>query len=96
VRQARRELNIPLIVVTRGRFQQIECLPEDKQARIKGAWEDMQAELVTLSSQGTQTVAANSDHYVHLRQPEIVIAAIETVVAKVRLGVPTVAYGSKQ
>jgi len=56
----------------------------------------MQADLVTLSSEETQRVAANSDHYVHLRQPEVVIGAIQTVVAKVRLGVPAVAYRSKQ
>jgi hypothetical protein len=30
-------------------------------------------------------VAANSDHYVHVRQPEVVIDAIRAVVEKARL-----------
>ena len=66
VRLTRRTLNIPLVVVTRGRFDRLRGLPQDKRERIKKAWEDMQADLVTLSPQGTQMVAANSDHYVHL------------------------------
>jgi pimeloyl-ACP methyl ester carboxylesterase len=65
VRRTRRTLNIPLVVVTRGRYDGLRRLPEEQQERIKRAWEDMQADLVKLSPQGTQMVAANSDHYVH-------------------------------
>ena len=87
VRQTRRILDVPLVVVTRGRYDGLQRLPKETQARIKNAWEDMQADLVTLSSQGTQMVAANSDHYVHLGQPDIVVDAIRQVVAKARLRV---------
>ena len=41
----------------------------------------MQADLVTLSPQGAHVVADESDHYVHLQQPDVVIDAIQTVVA---------------
>ena len=85
VRQTRRVLDIPLVVVTRGRWDGLRGLPEDKQLQMKRAWGEMQADLVTLSPQGTQVVAVNSDHYVHLGQPDVVIDAIRTVVAKARV-----------
>ena len=84
VRRTRRTLNIPLVVVTRGRYDRIQTMPQEKQERIKRAWEEMQADLVTLSSRGTQLVAVNSDHYVHVRQPDVVIDAIRTMVAQAR------------
>ena len=86
VRQTRRVLNIPLIVVTRGRYDAMRRLPREKQEQLKNAWEDMQTDLVKLSPQGTQMVAASSDHYVHLGQPDVVIDAIVKVVAEARLG----------
>jgi pimeloyl-ACP methyl ester carboxylesterase len=95
VRQTRRVLDVPLVVVTRGRYDGLQRLPKETQARIKNAWEDMQADLVTLSSQGTQMVAANSDHYVHLGQPDIVVDAIRKVVAKTRLSATAKAEASQ-
>ena len=85
VKEARRILNIPLVVVTRGRYDGLRRLPADTQERIKRAWQDMQADLVRLSPQATQVVAVNSEHYVHLEQPDVVNEAVRTVVAKVRL-----------
>ena len=96
VRRTRHILNIPLVVVTRSRYDRIQGLPQEKQERIKRAWEDMQADLVNLSPQGSQMVAANSDHYVHVRQPEVVIDAIRTVVAKARLNATAGAEGSSR
>ena len=95
VRQTRRVLDAPLVVVTRGRYDGLQRLPKETQARIKNAWEDMQADLVTLSSQGIQMVAANSDHYVHLGQPDIVVDAIRKVVAKARLSATARAEASQ-
>ena len=85
VREVRRILDVPLVVVTRGRYDGLQRLPKDTQERIKRAWQDMQADLVRLSPQGTQVVAVNSEHYVHLQQPDTVIDAIRTVVVKARL-----------
>ena len=84
VRQTRRVLDVPLVVVTRGLYDGLQRLPKETQARIKNAWENMQADLVKLSLEGTQMVAANSDHYVHLLQPEVVVDAIRKVVADSR------------
>jgi hypothetical protein len=49
----------------------------------------MQADLIRLSPQGSQMVAARSDHYVHLVQPDVVIEAIRKVVAAARRSVAT-------
>jgi len=95
VRRARRVLDVPLVVVTRGRYDGLQRRPKETQARIKNAWEDMQPDLVKLSSQGTQMVAVNSEHYVHLGQPDVVLDAVRKVVAKARLSVAARAEGSQ-
>jgi len=74
----------------------LQRFPKETQARIKNAWENMQADLVTLSLEGTQTVAANSDHYVHLGQPDVVVDALRKVVAKARLSAAARAEGSRR
>jgi pimeloyl-ACP methyl ester carboxylesterase len=53
-------------------------------ARREKLWLDMQQELATRSSRGRFVMAATDDHYVQLREPEIVVAAIRTVVDEAR------------
>ena len=85
VRQARSSRwSMPLVVLTRGRFDGIRRLSSEQQTRIRNAWEEMQADLVTLSTRGAHEVASESDHYVHLDQPETVVDAIVAVVAEAR------------
>ena len=85
VRQARSSRwSMPLVVLTRGRFDGIRRLSSEQQTRIRNAWEEMQADLVTLSTRGAQEVASEPDHYVHLDQPETVVDAIVAVVAEAR------------
>ena len=89
VRETQRVLDIPLAVVTRGRYDGLRRLPKEAQERIKEAWESMQTDLVSLSPQGTQVVAAKSEHYVHLQQPAVVVDAIRRIVAQARLSTTT-------
>jgi len=78
--------NIPLIVLSAG---QSELLPS---ANISPAviqqkeqvWQQLQIELTMLSPQGKQVVASQSEHYIQLAQPQLVIDAIEQVVADAR------------
>ncbi len=44
-------------------------------------WEQLQLELAALSTQGKRIVAAGSGHYVQLDRPDLVIRAIEELVA---------------
>jgi hypothetical protein len=84
VRQARHVINVPLIVVTRGRFAGLQRLPIETQEQITQTWQTLQIDLVNLSLQGSQIVASNADHYIHLDQPDVVTHAIESVVTTVR------------
>jgi pimeloyl-ACP methyl ester carboxylesterase len=87
VRKTRRVLDIPLVVVTRAPYVPNPKIPEEqqqRQERAERAWTELQADLVTLSSHGTQVVASKPGHYVHLVQPDIVIEAIRGVVSKAR------------
>lgn len=51
--------------------------PEEQQ--IQEGWQELQRDLATLSTRSTHIVADDSSHYIHLDQPELVIAAIKTV-----------------
>jgi pimeloyl-ACP methyl ester carboxylesterase len=50
-----------------------------EQAQAMAAWAELQAELVTLSSNGKQVIAEGAGHHVHLDRPELVIDAIREV-----------------
>jgi pimeloyl-ACP methyl ester carboxylesterase len=73
VKAARRELAVPLVVVTAG-------LGSD------AAWRDLQRDQVGLSSRGCQVVAELSGHAVPIGQPEVVVSAVRAVVDAVRGG----------
>jgi pimeloyl-ACP methyl ester carboxylesterase len=64
--------SLPLVVITRGRYT-----PDDDRA----GWEGVQNDLARLSTHSVHLVAAHSDHAVTLEQPELVIAAIQGVIA---------------
>lgn len=67
VKATRRQLNVPVIVVTAGRGTD-------------AAWMKLQRDQVALSQRGCQIIAENSGHAVPLGQPEIVIRAVQSVV----------------
>lgn len=72
--------DIPLAVITRGQ----QLLPATEEGHsLEQEWRDMQRELVTLSKQGWQTVAANSGHSIHIDAPDVVIEEVLRVLDKV-------------
>jgi len=70
VRATRRQLNIPLIVVTAGRGSD-------------AAWLKLQQDQVALSQRGCQIVAEESGHGIALGQPEVVVRAVQSIVEAV-------------
>jgi hypothetical protein len=48
------------------------------------AWEKMQEEMAHLSTRGTQTIAKNSAHYIQIDRPDVVIAAVHSVIEQAR------------
>ena len=73
VRQHRRRLPHPVVVITAGR---------GADAR----WRALQQDQVTLSARGCQIVAEDSGHAIPLQQPEVVVHAIRTLIDAARAG----------
>jgi pimeloyl-ACP methyl ester carboxylesterase len=62
---------IPLVVITRG-------------IGASSTWRATQKAMVGLSTRGLQVTATKSDHWIQLRQPDLVIREIKTVVNAAR------------
>jgi len=79
---------IPLVVVTRSPDPAYSDwgldFPEDVALTLDQAWQEMQRELVALSSNGKQIIAEQSGHCIHCSQPRLVIDAIREVVEETR------------
>jgi pimeloyl-ACP methyl ester carboxylesterase len=74
--------DIPLIVLYRGiEDSPTPGLTDDEN---KERWLGLQTELAALSPQGELVLAETSGHYIQLDQPELVIDAIQQVLAAVR------------
>ena len=77
---------IPLIVLSRG---QAMAMPDDLPGGLSGpmledAWQTAQAGLAALLPDARHVIAAESEHYIQLQQPDLVIAAVRDVVEAVR------------
>jgi pimeloyl-ACP methyl ester carboxylesterase len=59
---------LPLVVIVRGKGR-------------SPRWDVFQQQLLALSSQSSYTVATQSDHQIPVNQPEIVVSAIQQLVA---------------
>lgn len=77
--------DLPLIVLSHGHFDP-ETLGADISAEVadqyEKVWQELQVELAALSSNGKRIVAEGSGHNIHLDQPELVINAIQDVLAE--------------
>lgn len=74
-------LQVPLMVLAdrKPAAQMFPDLPLVAAQAFAQTWQEMQAELVGLSTQGTQIVVDQSGHYIHWKQPQVVIDAIRRV-----------------
>lgn len=71
----------PVIVITAGPGKIMN-------GRAWQIWHGLHAELAGLSSNGRHVVARHSDHYVHKKDPDLVITAIREVVHSARTHTP--------
>ncbi len=78
--------SIPLVVLSRGQpMAMAGDLPGGLSAELlERAWTAGQADLAALLPGARHVIARESEHYIQLEQPELVIAAIRDVVAAVR------------
>jgi pimeloyl-ACP methyl ester carboxylesterase len=75
--------NVPLIVIRHGR-EGMWGLAADKERRAEAQWQELQVQLLKKSTDAKLEVAEKSGHAIPLEQPEIVVDAIEELVAKWR------------
>jgi pimeloyl-ACP methyl ester carboxylesterase len=76
---------IPFIVISKGRpFELPPGLPSWLPTTLEKAWGKGQNELALLLPKTPHRIAAKSSHYVQIEEPQLVIDAIEQVVAEVR------------
>jgi len=66
--------DMPLIVLTQGGSN--PGISEDAYEQMKRIWNELQQDLVGLSTNGRQIIAHESGHYIHHDQPEIVVDTI--------------------
>jgi pimeloyl-ACP methyl ester carboxylesterase len=68
----------PLAVITRSRH----LLPTTENGHsLEEEWRDMQRELVTLSTQGWQTIAPVSGHSIHIDAPDVLVDEVLKILA---------------
>jgi pimeloyl-ACP methyl ester carboxylesterase len=84
--------DLPLVVITQNPdarglgyrdYAAMEPFPEDTDARIRRIWQDLQSELVGLSSNSTQ-VFAQGGHGIPIEEPQLVVDAILELVNEIR------------
>lgn len=76
--------DLPLVVLSHGEPMAMPGLSDKVNQTYEQLWQDLQAELAALSSQGRLMVAEGSGHYIQLERPELVIDAIAEVVTAAR------------
>jgi pimeloyl-ACP methyl ester carboxylesterase len=79
--------DLPLIVLSRGHSDPDtmgEGISVEVADQYEKVWQELQVELVVLSSQGKRIVAEQSGHNIHLDQPELVVSAIQELLTETR------------
>ena len=76
--------NLPLIVLSAGRWDSISLLSDAENQKI---WKELrveQSELAVLSSESQQIIAEQSGHFIQLDQPDLVIDTIREMLDTIR------------
>lgn len=72
--------DIPVRIITHGRAPGAEAgIPPGLEAEVEVAWQEMQRDLLTISTDSSLEVASRSGHDIHVEQPEVVIDAIRDI-----------------
>ena len=76
--------DVPLVVISRGYWDALPGFSEAENQQAWQTWQEMQAELLSLSYNSRQAIATESEHHIQLQQPEPVINAILEIVWMIR------------
>ncbi|WP_041934163.1 alpha/beta fold hydrolase [Gloeothece verrucosa] len=70
--------DLPLVVLSQG----INMFSDSTDKKAGLIWQELQAEMAQLSTQGCLRIAKTSGHNIHIDQPELVVEAIKEVLTK--------------
>lgn len=73
LKESRSKLNVPLIVLSAGKKAHYSKKSQE-------LWNEMQREILEISSDGELVIAENSAHYIQNDEPEVVVGAIKKVI----------------
>lgn len=73
LKETRLKLNIPLIVVSAGKKAHYSKESQE-------LWNEMQRDILEISSVGKLVIAENSAHYIQYDEPEVVVSAIKKLI----------------
>ncbi|WP_174733195.1 alpha/beta fold hydrolase [Mesobacillus harenae] len=76
VKESRRNLNIPLLVIAAGKKDHYSKESQE-------LWNEMQRELLQISSNSEFIIAENSAHYIQNDEPEVIVNAIKRLIDSV-------------
>lgn len=68
--------DMPLVVISREYWDAMPGFSESENQQAWQMWQEMQTELLLLSSTSRQVIATESEHHVQLQQPELIINSI--------------------
>lgn len=77
--------NLPVTVITAGAYSNSRFFPATTRAALQSQWEDLQRELLQLSTHAHQIMAPASQHFVQRDDPDVVIKAVLAMVEEIRL-----------
>lgn len=86
LRESRRALTIPLVIVSAGRPPHVPGLSTETATKLSALLRTLQQDQLRLSTRSCQIVAARSGHLAALEQPDVVVEAVLTTVRAVRTG----------
>jgi pimeloyl-ACP methyl ester carboxylesterase len=73
LKETRCRLDVPLIVLSAGKKAHYS-------AESQALWNDMQRELLEISSQGELVIAENSAHYIQRDEPDVIVDAVRKLI----------------
>lgn len=73
LRENRQKLNVPIIVLSAGKKSHYSRESQE-------LWNEMQREILEISSNGELVIAENSAHYIQNDEPDVVVSAIKKLI----------------
>lgn len=74
LKESRRKLNVPLIVLSAGKKAHYSKESQE-------LWNELQSELLEISTKGEFVIAENSAHYIQNDEPEVVVNAVKRLLS---------------